>query len=125
MSRKPILFKFVPSQKVNNVITAINFCEAEALSPCMSIKTLGMLFDNKLNLSDHLTKCYVSNNFKNLGKIASKSGMRNHTPELSIFAEAFNSTSCGAGATKNLSVSAPTILIQKTLPSQTNTHKLI
>ena len=40
----------------------------------MSIKTLGMLFDNKLNLSDHFNKvvsiCY--SNLRNLGKIASK-----------------------------------------------------
>ena len=46
----------MPPLDVNSVISALNFSEAEALFPCESIKTLGMLFDYKLNLSDHLTE---------------------------------------------------------------------
>ena len=72
--QKTNFVEFVPSRNVNRVISAINFFETEPLSPCVSIKTLGMLFDNKLNLSDHLNKvvsiCY--SNLRNLGKIASK-----------------------------------------------------
>ena len=59
---------------MNRVISAINFFETEPLSPCVSIKTLGMLFDSKLNLPDHFNQevsiCY--SNLRNLGKIASK-----------------------------------------------------
>ena len=61
---------------MNRVISAINFFETEPMSPCVSIKTPGMLFDNKLtgNLSGHFNKvmsiCY--SNLRNLGKIASK-----------------------------------------------------
>ena len=47
---------------MNRVISAINFFETEPLSPCVSIKTLGMLFDSKLNLPDHFNQevsiCY-------------------------------------------------------------------
>ena len=72
--QKTNFVEFVPSQNVNRVISAITFFETEPLSPCVSIKPLGMLFDNKLNLSDHFNKvvstCY--SNLRNLGKIASK-----------------------------------------------------
>ena len=36
--------EFVPPLNVNSVISALNFSEAEALFPCESIKTLGVLF---------------------------------------------------------------------------------
>ena len=54
--QKTNFVEFVPSQNMNRVISAINVFETEPLSPCVSIKTLGMLFDNKLNLSDHFNK---------------------------------------------------------------------
>ena len=72
--QKTNFVEFVPPLNVNSVISALNFSEAEALFPCESIKTLGVLFDYKLNLSDHLNSvvsiCY--SNLRNLGKIASK-----------------------------------------------------
>ena len=72
--RKTNFVEFVPPLNVNSVISALDFSEAEALFPCESIKTLGVLFDYKLNLSDQLDRvvsiCY--SNFRNLGKIASK-----------------------------------------------------
>ena len=72
--QKTNFVEFVPPLNVNTVISALNFSEAEALFPCELIKTLGVLFNYKLNLSDNLNRvesiCY--SNLRNLGKIASK-----------------------------------------------------
>ena len=54
--QKTNFVEFVLPLNVNSVISALNFSEAEALFCCESIKTLGLLFDNKLNLSDHLNR---------------------------------------------------------------------
>ena len=75
--QKTNFVEFVPnvlSRNVNRVVSTINFFETEPLSPYMSIKTLGELLYNKLNLSDHFNKvvsiCY--SNLRNLGKITSQ-----------------------------------------------------
>ena len=66
---------------MNRVISAINFFKTVPLSSCVSIKTFGILFDNKLNLSDHFNKvvsmCY--SNLRNLVKIASKLSVKKNS----------------------------------------------
>ena len=47
--QKTNFVEFVPFCNGNRVISAVNFFETEPLSPCVSFKTLGMLFDDKLN----------------------------------------------------------------------------
>ena len=54
--QKTNFVEFVPFWNVKWDISASNFFETEALSPCMSIKTLGVLLDNKLSLSNHFNK---------------------------------------------------------------------
>ena len=48
-NQKSNFVEFVPSRNVNRVISAINFFETKPQSLCRSTKTLGVLFDNKLN----------------------------------------------------------------------------
>ena len=63
---------------MNRIISAINFFETEPLFPCVAIKTLGMLFVNKPNLSDNFNKVVSIwySNLRNLGKIASKLSLK-------------------------------------------------